>query len=150
MKNNLTKNYNTNTATHDNGLFIRYDINPDTKRSKYKEAIDKKEEQLLFTDLCDVMIPFWNSIKYSNLNDLANQLGIKGTCRLSTKIVNLEKLNILKRSNGYLYINPHYASKSSDIKNSTLAIFNIEIKHETKDIAVRSTVKKENISDLPF
>ena len=142
--------YNTNTATHDNGLFIRYDISPETKRSKYKEAIDKKEEQLLFTDLCDVMIPFWNSIKYDNLSDLATQLRVKGTCRLSTKIVNLEKIGMIKRSNGYLYVNPHYASKSSDIKNSTLEVFNIEIKQETKDIAVRSKTKKENISDLPF
>ena len=124
--------YNTNTATHDNGLFIRYDISPETKRSKYKEAIDKKEEQLLFTDLCDVMIPFWNSIKYDNLSDLATQLRVKGTCRLSTKIVNLEKIGMIKRSNGYLYVNPHYASKSSDIKNSTLEVFNIEIKQETK------------------
>ena len=150
MKSNSTSNYNTNTAKHEVGLFIRYDINPDTKRSKYKEAIDKKEEQLLFTDLCDIMIPFWNSIKYNSLNDLASQLNIKGTCRLSTKIVNLEKLSIIKRYNGYLYINPKYASKSSDIKNSTLEIFNIEIRRETKDIAVRSKAKPESIVELPF
>lgn len=150
MKNNLTKNYNTNTATHDNGLFIRYDINPETKRSKYKEAIDKKEEQLLFTDLCDVMIPFWNSIKYTGLKELAETLKLKSISKLSMKIVNLENSNIIKRYNGYLYINPHYASKSSDIKNSTLEVFNIKIKHETKDIAVRSVAKKENIIELPF
>ena len=97
MKNNPTKNYNTNTATHDNGLFIRYDINPETKRSKYKEAIDKKEEQLLFTDLCDVMIPFWNSIKYTGLKELAETLKLKSISKLSMKIVNLENSNIIKR-----------------------------------------------------
>ena len=39
--------YNTNTATHDDGLFTRFDINPETKEMKYLEDIEKDEEQLL-------------------------------------------------------------------------------------------------------
>ena len=44
--------YNTNTATHEDGLFTRFDINPETKEMKYLEDIEKDEEQILFAKLC--------------------------------------------------------------------------------------------------
>ena len=142
--------YNTNTAKHGDGLFVRFDVRLETKEMKYIEDIEKDEEQILFAKLCSKMTPFWNSIKYTGLKELAEMLKLKSVSRLSNKINSLEGLNIIKRYNGYLYINPHYASKSADIKNSTLEVFNIEIRQETKDIAVRSPAKKENIVELPF
>lgn len=149
-KSNPTKSYNTNTATHDNGLFVRFDINTETKEMKYLEDIPKEEEQVLFAKLCSKMIPFWNSIKYTGLKELAEIFKLKSASKLSMKIVNLEKLNIIKRDNGYIYINPQYASRSASVKNSTLDIFNIKIRQEKSDIAVRTKVKKENIVDVEF
>ena len=55
------------------------------------------------------MIPFWNSIKYDNLSDLATQLRVKGTCRLSTKIVNLEKIGMKMPYNNIIRLKLPYS-----------------------------------------
>ena len=90
-------------------------INKETSKMLFKEILEKDEERYLFMNLCDLMDKT-NKIKYVNLKQLANSLNIKGTCRLSTKLVALEKLDIIKREYGYVVINKRYASKVTDDK----------------------------------
>ena len=96
-------------------MYLRMTINKETYEMLFMELIEKDEERYLVLNLCNLMDEH-NKIKYVNLKQLANKLNIKGTCRLSTKLVKLEKLDIIKREYGYVTINKRYASKVTDDK----------------------------------
>lgn len=98
-------------------MYIRMNINKETGNMLYMDIIGKDEEQILFAKLCNLMNNN-NKIKYVNLKQLANKLGIKSTCRLSNKLVALEKLGIIIRELGYIGINVNYASKVIEEKQT--------------------------------
>lgn len=106
-------------------MYLRMGINKETYEMLFMEIIEKDEERYLVLNLCNLMDEH-NKIKYVNLKQLANRLNIKGTCRLSTKLVKLEKLGMIKRENGYITVNKRYASKVTDdrqvepIKNNNI------------------------------
>lgn len=127
----------------------------------YKNKLPKLTDQAVFSNLCDISIPYWNSVGYPSARALLKPLGISNEHRLRQLIRRFEKLNLIRivqEDNArMIYINPNYFYKSSKLKLYVLKMFNC-VYSDIKDSDNKSTKSKVNrkpedeskISDIPF
>ena len=86
----------------------------DNGRSKLSSKLTDRTEKAIFMELAELMRPFWNSVDYTSISKLGEQIGIKSRTYMSNTINKFERLNLVKRCNNYLYINYSYVTKCED------------------------------------
>lgn len=113
----------------------------------YKYKLPKLTEQAVFSNLCDMSRPYWNSLDYPSARALLKPLGISNEHRLRQLIKHFEKLDLIRiiQEDGIrrIYINPKYFYKSSKLKLYVLKIFNC-VYSDIKDNDNKSTKSKVN------
>lgn len=94
-------------------------------RSKLSSKLTDRTEKAIFMELTELMRPFWNSIDYTSISNLGEQIGIKSRTYMSNTINKFERLNLVKRCNNYLYINYNYVTKCEDklLRQEVLDLF---------------------------
>ena len=94
-------------------------------RSKLSSKLTDRTEKAIFMELTEIMRPFWNSVDYTSISKLGEQIGIKSRTYMSNTINKFERLNLVKRCNNYLYINYNYVTKCDDksLRQEVLDLF---------------------------
>ena len=97
----------------------------DNGRSKLSSKITDRAEKAIFMELAELMRPFWNSVDYTSISKLGEQIGIKSRTYMSNTINKFERLNLVIRCNNYLYINYNYVTKCEDklLRQEVLDLF---------------------------
>ena len=85
-------------------LFTQLKLDSNGK-SKLSSTLTDRNDRAIFMDLVEIMKPFWNSIDYKNMKTLGEMIGISSRQYMSTIINRFERLNLVKRSDKFLYIN---------------------------------------------
>lgn len=100
----------------------------DNGRSKLSSKLTDRTEKAIFMELAELMRPFWNSIDYTSISKLGEQIGIKSRTYMNNTINKFERLNLVKRHNNYLYINYNYVTKCEDklLRQEVLDLFDNE------------------------
>lgn len=113
----------------------------DNGRSKLSSKLTDRTEKAIFMELAELMRPFWNSIDYTSISKLGEQIGIKSRTYMNNTITKFERLNLVKRCDNYLYINYNYVTKCEDklLRQEVLDLFTNEepkqqVKHKTTRI----------------
>lgn len=102
--------------------FMMFNSDKKTHTPLYIKYIPDRPLQAVFIRLASLMTPFWNSVPYKSIRELAKITGFHQS-KLLGKIKTLERLNAITTVDGYLYINPYLATKSRDVELSTLKHF---------------------------
>ena len=94
-------------------------------RSKLSSKLTDRTEKAIFIELAELMRPFWNSVDYTSISKLGEQIGIKSRTYMSSTINKFERLNLVKRCGNYLYINYNYVTKCEDklLRQEVLELF---------------------------
>ena len=94
-------------------------------RSKLSSKLTDRTEKAIFMELAELMRPFWNSVDYTSISKLGEQIGIKSRTYMSNTINRFERLNLVIRCNNYLYINYNYVTKCEDklLRQEVLDLF---------------------------
>lgn len=94
-------------------------------KSKLSNVLTDRSDRAIFMDLVELMKPFCNSIDYTSISKLGEQIGIKSRTYMSSTINKFERLNLVKRCNNYLYINYSYVTKCEDkaLRQEVLDLF---------------------------
>ena len=97
----------------------------DNGRSKLSSKLTDRAEKAIFMELAELMRPFWNSVDYTSISKLGEQIGIKSRTYMSNTINKFERLNLVIRCNNYLYINYNYVTKCEDklLRQEVLDLF---------------------------
>ena len=105
-------------------LFVQLKLDSNGK-SKLSNVLTDRSDRAIFMDLVELMKPFWNSIDYTSISKLGEQIGIKSRQYMSTLINRFEKLSLVKRHNKFLYINYNYVTKCDDksLRQEVLDLF---------------------------
>ena len=105
-------------------LFIQLKLDSNGK-TKLSNTLTDRNDKAIFMDLVELMKPFWNSIDYKNMKTLGEMIGISSRQYMSTIINRFEKLNLVKRSDKFLYINYNYVTKCEDrlLRREVLELF---------------------------
>ena len=94
-------------------------------KSKISNILTDRTEKAIFMELAELMRPFWNSVDYTSISKLGEQIGIKSRTYMSNTINRFERLNLVIRCNNYLYINYNYVTKCEDklLRQEVLDLF---------------------------
>ena len=105
-------------------LFRQYKLDGNGK-SKISNILTDRTEKAIFMELAELMRPFWNSVDYTSISKLGEQIGIKSRTYMSNTINRFERLNLVIRCNNYLYINYNYVTKCEDklLRQEVLDLF---------------------------
>ena len=105
-------------------LFIQLKLDGEGK-SKLSNVLTDRSDRAIFMDLVELMKPFWNSVDYTSISKLGEQIGIKSRTYMSSTINKFERLNLVKRCGNYLYINYNYVTKCEDklLRQEVLDLF---------------------------
>ena len=105
-------------------LFIQLKLGGEGK-SKLSNILTDRSDRAIFMDLVELMKPFWNSIEYTSISKLGEQIGIKSRTYMSSTINKFERLNLVKRCGNCLYINYNYVTKCEDksLRQEVLELF---------------------------
>lgn len=102
--------------------FLMLSSDKKTHLPLYLKYIPDRPLQNVFLRLASLMTPFWNSIPYKSIRELAKMVDMNYS-RLAGKIKLLDALGVIAITNEYLYINPCIATKSKDVEYVTLKHF---------------------------
>lgn len=105
-------------------LFTQLKLDSNGK-SKLSSVLTDRNDRAIFMDLVELMKPFWNSIEYKSMKNLGEMIGINSRQYMSTIVNRFEKLNLVKRSDKFLYINYNYVTKCEDrlLRREVLELF---------------------------
>ena len=103
-------------------MWLKLDSNG---KSKLSSILTDRNDRAIFMELAELMQPFWNSVDYTSISKLGEQIGIKSRSYMSSTINKFERLNLVKRCNNYLYINYNYVTKCDDksLRQEVLDLF---------------------------
>jgi hypothetical protein len=132
-----------------------------TDKVNYKLKLTNLKEQAVFSNLCDITKPYWNSVEYPSVKALLKPLGVTNEYRLKHILEHFKELDLIKelKEDGYrrIYVNPKYFYKTSKLKVFVLKLFDcnyveMDNKHKknTKQTASIEKEKKGNIMNVGF
>lgn len=102
--------------------FLMLNSDKETHLPLYLKYIPDRPLQNVFLRLASLMTPFWNSIPYKSIRELAKIVDLHQS-KLLGKIKILEALGVVATTNEYLYINPYIATKSRDVESVAIRNF---------------------------
>lgn len=106
----------------DYDIYITYSRNKDTKVMLYRDVLSESSDINFFRDLCEMISSDFNSFKFVSIVNLCKIMNLKKTW-VSTKINKLERLNMIRREDEYIYINPKYCKAYAKVNKYTVDMF---------------------------
>lgn len=124
-------------------IWLKLDSNG---KSKLSSILTDRNDRAIFMELAELMRPFWNSVDYTSISKLGEQIGIRSRSYMSSTINKFERLNLVKRCNNYLYINYNYVTKCEDklLRQEVLDLFE-SAEHNQQDKPKETLIVSTNI-----